>query len=305
LKKLIYNRDQIHKGPRARFKIVNEKGVEFIEEVSLEDHNSEVTDNNLISYKGINKMPYSPADNIYDSPKVALANLDWNNSDEIILFVNTWGLLGLRNVTVYEKKTHEQRKGIPYISLFKAFGRRREPLELFKDAVKDFQTLLNYKNLWETNKDTTIKYKGSVTSIHSVIKQMLGDVIDDAKPKLTYNGNSFEISLFNNSLLGFVYLDTALDLDRGIGLKICSRENCKKYFEPNRLDNKYCSDLCTYAVRQKNKRIRDKAIKELIQEYPTILKGEIERFVKDSALKKHLSLKEIKELFYNNYKERK
>jgi len=296
----------LHRTPRFDFKIVEEGGIKFIEEVkgAIVNTHSEIVYNPL-TYKDNDAMPQTRTENIEDSPQVSLANLDLSNQENVLSFYKTWGLLGLQNIDYFIKISPEDHRGIQLIDLFRSkYGRNREPFFLIEKAVNHFQKLNKYIGYWKENKNALITEKignkNEQVYVHVMIQANINHIIESNSPKMIYSeeDNNFTMTVFSKSLYGHIYARTLEDLEKGTGLKICQRENCRDYFRPTRSDRMYCSINCHDAVRKKAQRIRNKAIKELSIENPEISIENIENLVKQVSVHRHLSIINIKELFY-------
>ncbi|WP_419954785.1 hypothetical protein ACN6MT_03235 [Neobacillus niacini] len=138
---------------KQQYEISNINGIDFI---SIKN-DSEKEFYDPLEKKILPRRPHTEKEHLFSSPHIALGRIDPENIDELLFFVNTWGLLGLQNTRVY---TNEFRlseildfpnlsKEYPYIhDLYnthkrKTGERKREPVLVFQQAVRDYQQMLN------------------------------------------------------------------------------------------------------------------------------------------------------------------
>lgn len=145
---------------KQQYEIANKDGVDFIViKRGAEKEVYEPLERRILDYRPNNKEEH-----FLSSPHVALSRINPQSVDEILLFVNTWGLLGLRNTEKYTNKAQLAEifnnpllgMDYPQISDLYSDSRRkigekaREPIIVFQQAVIDYQQvimdLLMYKN---------------------------------------------------------------------------------------------------------------------------------------------------------------
>lgn len=299
---IINNQDQLLRRPQFDFKLIEEVGITYIEEQKSIKKGNEASTYEPLTYKENYKMPHSPNENLLDSPYVALANLNFDNSEEVLSFVKTWGLLGLHKVKYFEEVSFEEKKEIQLVDLFRSNnGKKREPLFLIQRAIKHYQSLIKLIDKWQQFKKNLITISDEEKiHLHAEIKANINHIIqyNPSKVTSTVDYNEFEISTFANTLYGSIYGITAEDLAKGTGLQICANQNCKAYFRPTRSDRIYCSTQCNDAVRQRYMRIKRKTIAAICKENPALSKDEITKIIKGITKDKYLTEQEIKEQFY-------
>ncbi len=299
------NQDQFLKYPEYEFKLIETDGIQFLQEDISKKNKNKGLIYNPLTYKGTYKTPRTPNENLSDSGDVALSNLNINDNEAILRFVNTWGLLGLNNVKFFEELSFEERRGIPYQDLFRSNTRaRREPLFLFKMASEHYQRLIDLIYQWEIQKEHLIPKeieKLDFLSLVEAIKANINQIISNHSPFITFNKEEaeFESTILNNSkLYGFIYALAIEDLLKGTGLQRCSRPNCKAYFRPTRSDRKYCSMQCNDAVRSAYQRTKKQAIKELSIKNNSVSKEKIKDRVNQIAKPGYLTKEEIIKKYY-------
>lgn len=308
--RIFYNQDQVLKGPRLNINIVEVDGLIFLSEIKSTNGFNEIYEYNPSTFRGINKSPRKAIENNEDSPRVALANLDSRNIEDVLSFTNTWGLLDLQNISFFEEVSFEERKGIQYQDLFRnsSSSLKREPLFLFQMACNHYHKLLNLLHAWETlkQKQESEKQKHDNENIQLVdaIKANINQIIRSNVPRLTSSEDckSFEYTIFNNSLFGSIYALTAEELINGLMLKMCINKRCGIYFRPTRSDKKYCSGSCNDAVRSDNMRTKAKAKKEILYETQSVNEENLAAFFKRIKADGYLNRNEIKQMFYEYLK---
>jgi hypothetical protein len=247
--------------------------------------------------------PNNKEELIENSPHVHLANIDVNNQDEILHFVNTWGLLGLWRVQKYSEAFTLPGKilnvgldGERYSSWFEnlhvKFGKLRwmEPLPIFRQAVIDYQTL--FKEL-EYARNAIIE-PDSIVNTELKFKQMLSGIT--VKPRWDNKTRDWAMDWEFKSLLDLIYLRTLFDFQNKSFAR-CIRERCSKVFVNTKSSNQFCSDQCKsrYYVEQKRKRDKINALKshfpEVDEEW---LETEIENLINQGVQRKSQLFKQIK-----------
>ena len=146
---------------KQQYEIANIDGIDFIViRRGAEKEVYEPLKKEILDYRPNNKDEH-----FLSSPHIALSGINPQSVDEILLFVNTWGLLGLRNTEKYTNKAqlaeifnnpllsldYPQNQRLLYLdSRRKIDEKSREPIIVFQQAVRDYQQvitdLLMYKN---------------------------------------------------------------------------------------------------------------------------------------------------------------
>jgi hypothetical protein len=236
------------------------------------------------------------------SPSV---NLDINveNVDEILNFVNTWGLLGLLRVNKYSEaavlpgkilsvglEREQFSRWYEYLPVNAGKLRWMEPLQIFKQAASDYQTL--FKELEYAR--NAVKEPDSIVNTELIFKQMLSGIT--VRPRWDNITRDWTMDWEFKSLLDLIYLRTLLDFQNKSFAR-CIREGCSKVFVNTKSSNQFCSDQCKsrHYVEQKRKREKINAIKS---HFPAVdekwLETEIESLIKRGFQRKSQLLKQIK-----------
>jgi len=231
------------------------------------------------------------------APHVALVNLDPSKEEAVLRFVNKWGLLGLWRVHRYKAgaglfashkagpRDWEGREEHSGWYIWDEFYRQSnkglymhsfcEPVELFRLAAEKYQLL--YAFLLVAKGDdipaamrARLVEAGFVAEDEEVLRDpqhavreaelhLSGWLQECAHPRPIYDAEK-KAWLFGwqcNSLLGWVYLLTFLDLMQGRTFRRCARRNCGKLFIPTRPNRKWCSTACRIAESQASFRKRN------------------------------------------------
>lgn len=234
------------------------------------------------------------------APHVALARLDPWNEREVLRFVNRWGLLGLWAVDRYKEGaglfagskpgpkdwTGEEKHSGWYI--WDEFYRQSskglymhsfcEPVELFAQAAEEYQRLHCFLAAAKGSDappellarfieagDDHEALRDPQAAAREAGHRLSGWVHECAHPRPIYDAqkHAWQFGWECNSLLGWIYLMTFLDLVEGRGFKRCARRNCGKLFIPTRPNAMYCSFTCkndqAQARHQERKREERKA----------------------------------------------
>lgn len=210
------------------------------------------------------KQPERPDSAEQDyAPHVALARLNPWDEQDMLRFVNRWGLLGLWKEHSYKGAglfavhkpgpkdlTGEEEHSGWYIwdEFYQQSGKGLylhsfcEPVELFAQAVEEYQELTR----------RLAAGKESLEEATEAELTLCGWLQECAHPRPIYDAQK-KAWLFGwecNSLLGWVYLLTFLDLVQGRTFRRCARRNCGRLFIPTRPNDTYCSGACGNAERQ-------------------------------------------------------
>jgi len=212
------------------------------------------------------KQPERPDSAEQDhAPHVALARLNPWDEQDILRFVNRWGLLGLWKAPRYKEgaglfATHkpgpkdwtgeeEEHSGWYIWDEFYQQSNKGlymhsfcEPVELFAEAAEEYQELTR----------RLAAGKESLEEASEAELTLCGWLQECAHPRPIYDAQK-KAWLFGwqcNSLLGWVYLLTFLDLVQGRTFRRCARRNCGRLFIPTRPNAMYCSDACRNAEHQ-------------------------------------------------------
>lgn len=198
-----------------------------------------------------------------------LARLKAGNSEEVLQFVNRWGLLGLWNVRDYkdwspwgESETYQVKgkKGV-YEAYFSRHyvnpvyeGRRepeyklhwyREPLEAFRWAVEEFQ---RFVALAHGEKPEGYPYAPKTPQDRkSEAQDILNRYLADCSPVTWYIARPKEewVTFWRApSLLHCCYLLVWLDLTALREYRRCLHQRCGGFFIPTRSNEDYCSVRC-------------------------------------------------------------
>lgn len=243
-------------------------------------------------YNGFDFQPGSHDFQEGKAPHVDLLNLDIENHDAILGFVNKWGLLGLWADPKYAKGIPgdwtELRQIKPIMPLGGYFdytkptmymsewyehphkqGPRRwqEPLEWFQKAVKEFQDL-NQKLRQDEN-----SFLGAL---------WFNDKLKAVSPQMWWNDEQrrWVMSWRFSSLLSVMYLQLALDLIGG-RLRKCQNRRCGKYYlEHEKKETKYCSIPCGGNSRSSKNRLKNKK-RRLYSEFPHVAHEQIDACVEE------------------------
>lgn len=197
-------------------------------------------------------------------PHTHLANVNLKKEEEIINFVNKWGLLGLwkdenfkiRNPFLAPKKNlveHPLGKPFsPYYLLSTYYPKEKfsflekfcEPLELFEEAASQFQEL--YKMLSQEKSPELI--------FHIVDSFKL----EGAKTKPLFNNkrDRWDFGWECNCLYHWCYLLSYLDLVEGSIFKRCAFRSCSSFFSAFNPKAKYCSQTCKESAKKARQRKR-------------------------------------------------
>lgn len=211
------------------------------------------------------KQPERPDSAEQDyAPHVALARLNPWDEQDILRFVNRWGLLGLWKAHRYKEGaglfavhkpgpkdwTGEEEHSGWYIwdEFYQQSGKGLylhsfcEPVELFAQAVEEYQELTR----------RLAAGKESLEEATEAELTLCGWLQECAHPRPIYDAekNAWLFGWQCNSLLGWIYLLTFLDLVQGRTFRRCARRNCGKLFIPTRPNCMYCSDACGNAQQQ-------------------------------------------------------
>ncbi|MEW6229815.1 MAG: hypothetical protein AB1700_17270, partial [Bacillota bacterium] len=235
------------------------------------------------------KQPKRPDGAEWDyAPHVALARLDPWNEQEVLRFVNRWGLLGLWAVESYKHRKpmlapdkpgptrflsdEEEHSGWYIWDEFYQQSSKGlymhsfcEPMTLFAEAAEEYQRL-HYLLAAAKGSDVPREWLDRFIEVGDDHEALLnpqaaareaeyrlsGWLHECAHLRLIYDAEK-KAWLFGwqcNSLLGWVYLLTFLDLVQGRTFRRCARRNCGRLFIPTRPNAMYCSDACRNAEHQ-------------------------------------------------------
>ncbi len=223
------------------------------------------------------------------APHVALARLNPWNEQEVLRFVNRWGLLGLWEVESYKHRKPMLAPDKPGpTSIFSEYKEKHsgwyiwdefyqqsskglymhsfcEPVALFAEAAEEYQRL-HYLLAAAKGSDVPPELLARFIEAgddHDALlnpqaaareaeHRLSGWVHECAHPRPIYDAqkHAWQFGWECNSLLGWIYLMTFLDLVEGRGFKRCARRNCGRLFIPTRPNDTYCSTACGTAERQ-------------------------------------------------------
>ncbi|TEB08627.1 hypothetical protein Psch_02193 [Pelotomaculum schinkii] len=210
-----------------------------------------------------NSQPYYPEEwNCL--PHINLARLDLNNQNDILDFVNRWGLLGLWEVKDYRYWSfwpYERfimiHKDNPVVKTFSYHyinpdfmdgrsrshhQRYREPLDAFIKAAQEYQNCIT---LLEGDADDK-----------SDAQDLLNKYISDCHPTawyITEPKEQWTSHWQSPSLLHTCYLIRWMDLISLRDYKRCKHKTCRKIFIAERPNERYCSFRC----KENSKRLRN------------------------------------------------
>lgn len=200
-------------------------------------------------------------------PHLNLARLDLDKLEDIIAFVNRWGLLGLWKVKEYQEwsfplyersfytdKATRERFSTHYLNPVFINARRRlhyhryqEPLPAFIKAVQEYK---NFTVLLEGDADDK-----------SDAEFLLNKYIMDCHPVTRYITDTKE-QWFSHwqtpSLLHTCYLLRWMDLVNLRDYKRCQHKPCSNIYIAERPNEKYCSFRC----KENAKRLRNYHLKK-------------------------------------------
>jgi len=208
---------------------------------------------NLFSFEVPNKKPQTPED-WQKIPHLHLARLNLRRKEEILGFVNTWGLLGLWEL-------HHKKRSVfdvhHWIFSFRtedffnpAFGGEglkdylhqfREPLEAFITAAEEFQRFVG------TAKERVAYTEGkgvSTALLCDVDEHIFNRYLANCHPVAYFGKGEWKASWYVPSLLHACYLLTWLDWCALRQYRWCEHSPCSRLFVPTRPDQQYCSDYC-------------------------------------------------------------
>lgn len=197
-------------------------------------------------------------------PHLHLARLDARSSEEILGFVNRWGLLGLWNVEGYRKWRPAGEEYKPYrvkgVKLLHGawFSRHfispahensryeayREPLEAFIGAAKEFQRFVVLAN---GEKPEGYRYAPkNPEDRKSEAQDILNRYLDGCRPVSWYTAKPEQWSTHWQapSLLHYCYLLMWLDLTGLRQYRRCKHRPCERFFIATRPNVDYCSTRC-------------------------------------------------------------
>ncbi|WP_102347273.1 hypothetical protein [Bacillus sp. Marseille-P3661] len=218
------------------------------------------------------------------TPYVALARLDLDDNEQILEFANTWGLLGLWNVTKYNQgddvlKRYKFRINEIFEDPTKT-GRnaKREPLHLFIKAAKDFQEYLALLTKYRETQSNLLLGQEKIKSItddikktvqekqlsqlankHKVSRRVVENIVwlNSVQLQLTAERNEilkgntspqYYISTYNIEDQAGWYFNSLLSycfLKTGeINFKRCEWRKCNKLFISKNPKSVHCSTAC-------------------------------------------------------------
>jgi hypothetical protein len=259
---------------KLKYKIEKVNGIECI--VPIFKAEVEVYDPLKIS--NLSKRPKYPEKNNI-TPDIALARLDINDMEEIINFVNNFGLLGLWFHPDYsEAKDLEDiggstaLNGIKYSNWYRHPHKKgvyawMEPLNMFICAASDYIRFL--ENITISEKTSELEESESIL-VHYFWKKQLKNVhIAPLKDKKTW-----VLGWEYQSLLSAIYLKVALNKQAGELIRKCRKKRCGKFFIADESENGFCSDVCKSAFF-KGESINKKHKKELMEEYSGMVEEQL------------------------------
>ncbi|SOC39072.1 hypothetical protein [Ureibacillus acetophenoni] len=143
---------------KSEFEIEDINGIEFIVQIK----GGERIDYDPLNYAIPNKRPDIPSGQIEIAPHIALSRIDPDSKEEILRFVNVWGLLGLRDTAIYGNKEtiinifNNHNLELNYPSTEELYNnnkrrggeRKREPLIVIQEAVRTFQEIVQNISLY-------------------------------------------------------------------------------------------------------------------------------------------------------------
>lgn len=213
-------------------------------------------------------------------PHIHLMRLDIESDGEILNFVHHWGLLGLWKEHGYKDLQPKvalagKRKSWFEIEEHKKLSlqfdlRWGEPLEFFKQAVKDFQesvqTLIDSDPLLGGSEQIDANIEANIKFI---------SMLQGVSPYVWINKGKGELCWKYDSLYKAIFLMTSLEWTAGKhGFRRCAHKPCGKYFQAKTNKDIYCSEACSgkqrriksYHVNEKPSKI----LKELLKQFPNL-----------------------------------
>ncbi|MEH7483337.1 hypothetical protein V7157_20190, partial [Neobacillus drentensis] len=248
---------------KLKYKIEKVNGIECIVPI----FKAEVESYDPLKINNLPKRPKYPEENDV-TPDIALARLDLNNREEIINFVNEFGLLGLWFHPDYcEAKDLEDigcstsLNGIKFSNWYRHPKKRgvyawMEPLSMFSCAASDYKRFLEKiaiaENTDELSSESLLVYyfwKKQLRNVH------MAPLLDKKQWVLGWE---------YQTLLSAIYLKLALNKQAGKSIWKCRKKRCGKFFIAD--SSGFCSDDCKSA-HFKADSINKKHKKELMEEY--------------------------------------
>jgi hypothetical protein len=272
------------------YKLVIVNGVECI----VADGRKEVTYYDPLEIGNLHKRPKYPEGN-ENSPAMALARLDVEDRNEIIKFVNKFGLLGL-----WFHPNYSEANGLEEIGESSFMDNTRysnwyrhpkksgiyawmEPLMLFKKAAHDFQQFLESVTAVEEREEPDPE------RIYSIpVELHWREQLKSIHPAPVWKGNKWEWGWEYRSLLSALYLKVFINKKAGKVIRRCIRRGCGKFFETDHPEKGPCSDSCKGAYHTANSKNR-KYKQELIKKYGNQFDSDVLASFIDNLLEKGVS----------------
>jgi hypothetical protein len=279
---------------KCLYEIKDKGGVPTIVSISR----SLVSEYNPLEIAPLEVQPETAADHFENSPHMALLHLDTKNEDDIIKFVNRWGLLGLRFIEKYSRaddlpsahqdiipnstpssRVNRDRFQVPVYSSWyedrtkKTPYKRQEPLPMFVKAVLDYQLICN--TLLKGNDFVCVMelnyFLEGVSPANYWIEE---DEANSGREKVK---GRWQAGWRFRSLLEALYLQFSLHLNAG-GIRQCKKKGCFNYFVQSQFDPDYCSKACKWNENNKNSQIKKKK-EQIYIEFPSIDRIAIEQTI--------------------------
>ena len=243
---------------RIKYEITEQEGVQVISAQS----GSEVEWFDPLTFFVPSRRPRGEYEQVEFSPHTALARLNCKNENEILDFVNQWGLLGLWRVPDYQEADTLKHKDKNIFSKEKPSiwfhhphktkqHRWQEPLKIFIEAAEEYQKLFSeIEYLSDIGEEEKSKAILSITF-------KLNSQLNGIRPGISWNekGEQFAIWQFS-SLYAAIHLQTYLNLLEGRFFRRCKHKKCRRFFVTTHPENQYCSDFCRTSYLVQSHRIR-------------------------------------------------
>lgn len=235
---------------RCRFELVKDSGVWVIRP----DHNFQIQFYQPLKEGEKPKQPKKPDDEEQNwGPHIHLARI--KKEEEVIAFVNRWGLLGLWNTGRFASPIFLPDRG----SVQEMFGEQysewylwnlppginpqypnlimhQEPLHTFMEAAEEYQTWLDNLSSSEGNNENAVYSLSGCT------------------PGIVYDASAgkWDLCWSFGSLYKIIYLRTALEQAEAYKFIRCAWPHCKKLFAAKLPKDRFCSSRCqnNYYVTQ-------------------------------------------------------
>lgn len=224
----------------------------------------------------------------HSTPHGHLASIDVRNDEELLGFVNRWGLLGLWKSPDYRDPSRNIKIPGAEIPAIGEFGRepkegeadRRFSLWYLPPGINQddpthtalVQTRFDiYKHLYREPLDQVALAAAVYQDFANDLEAMPGTVtmstvsasywLSECSPVMvpTNGAPPWRLAWRAPSLLHAIYLLTALEHTSGRGFRRCARDNCRRLFIPSGVRSEFCSTACRMAHKQAMYRVRKQA----------------------------------------------